>query len=347
MSVKKVLVGTMFGAAAAAAAYAFGGGYVFRRIGLARRPFPWDAGPGNVSRPWDAPPTPRMTYADGKKVPFDPDGKGKELAEADTALYKMVTARGVKCAIRSYDGLHLAARYLPPEEGVPRAIVLMMHGFRANPMKDFSAAACDLTAKGYGLLLVDQRTHNDSEGDLITYGVRERYDARDWAQMLERKFPGVPVFAYGVSMGAATVMAAAPLFPTNVRGIIADCGYTNMRAIFAEVIARDYHLPPFPVLNAAEIINRAASGFGFRDVDSAQELRKGRIPVLLIHGDADSFVPFRMGKEIDEKIRGAVDVTFCPIPGADHAMSYVTAREKYAAEIQAFMGKCTAPPAEV
>ncbi len=339
MNGKKVLVGTMIGAVCSAAAYAFGGGYVFWRIGLARRPFPWDKAPGNNSQPWSAPPRPRTKTVNGKEVPFDPDGKGAEIYEADAKLYSMVTERGVKYSVKSYDGLRLAARYLPPESGKPRAIILMMHGFRSNPMNDFSVAACDLTAKGYGLLLVDQRTHNDSDGDLITYGVRERYDARDWARLLEREFPGVPVFAYGVSMGAGTVMAAAPLYPSNVRGIIADCGYTNMRAIFAEVISRDYHLPPFPVLNAAEVINRAAAGFGFRDVDSAEELRKGRVPVLLIHGEADSYVPFRMGKEISDATADAVDITFCPIPGADHAMSYVTAREKYAQEMEAFMAK--------
>ena len=60
-------------------------------------------------------------------------------------------------------------------------------------------------------------------------GVKERYDARDWAVWAKSHFgPEVPIFLMGVSMGAATVLLAAGLdLPANVCGIVADCGYTS------------------------------------------------------------------------------------------------------------------------
>lgn len=325
------------GAAAGAAALSFAGGLFFYRIGLGSRPFPWDKKPADA---WEAPPKPRMTKADGKDVPYDPYGMGEAIHAADLALYDAVAARGRRFELTSYDGLRLAARYLPPEEGEPRAIVLMVHGFRANPMKDFSLAACDLTKKGIGLLMITHRAHGESEGDLITYGVRERFDVRGWAKLLYEQFPGVPVLLYGVSMGAATVMATAGIAPANVRGIVADCGYTNMRAIFSEVISRDYHMNPFPVLNAAEMMNRAREGFGFTDVDSAAELLKATVPVLLIHGKADGFVPFRMGLEIYNKTKDKIDIDFWPVENADHAVSYACAPAEYAEKLDAFIAKC-------
>ena len=59
----------------------------------------------------------------------------------------------------------------------------------------------------------------------------------------------------GLSMGAATVLMASELeLPSNVIGIIADCGYTSPGAIVRKV-SRDVRIPawvsyPFLVLGA-------------------------------------------------------------------------------------------------
>ena len=73
------------------------------------------------------------------------------------------------------------------------------------------------------MLLPDQRAHGYSGGHTITMGVKERYDARDWAVWARSHFgPEVPIFLMGVSMGAATVVLAAGLsLPDNVCGVVA------------------------------------------------------------------------------------------------------------------------------
>ena len=86
----------------------------------------------------------------------------------------------------------------------------------------------------------------------------------------------------GLSMGASVVMAAAELdLPDNVRGIIADCGYTSMRGIFDKIIREWFHLPPFPLVPLTDLYCRVRHGFGFSDVNSAETLAHATVPVLL------------------------------------------------------------------
>ena len=150
----------------------------------------------------------------------------------------------------------------------------------------------------------------------------------------------MPVILDGISMGAATVMAAAALdLPENVRGIIADCGYTSMRGIFEKVIRQWFHLPPFPLVDLADRYCRLLNGFGFRDVSSAECLRKAKVPVLLAHGEADDFVPYSMAVEIYEAVRDFVDIEFISVRDAGHGLSYPVAKEPYLAAMRDFFGE--------
>lgn len=235
--------------------------------------------------------------------------------------------------ISSTDGLTLAAHYIPPAKE-PRGIFLMVHGYRSSGFHDFGGAVHDMTRDGFGCLVIDQRAHGESGGDTITFGVRERLDVREWARFLEKTFPGVPVILDGVSMGAATVMAAAALdLPKNVRGIIADCGYTSMEQIFQKIIRQWFHLPPFPLVPLTSLYCRLKNGFGFADVNSANALACAKIPVLLAHGEADTFVPHEMAEQIYAAVRDTVDIEFVSVPGADHGLSYLLDYEHYYAAL--------------
>ena len=80
-----------------------------------------------------------------------------------------------------------------------------------------------------------------ARGKYITYGVKERFDCRDWAVYAARRFGDRPLFLMGISMGAATVLMASGLeLPENTRGIVADCGFTTPWEIMAHVARRDF-----------------------------------------------------------------------------------------------------------
>ena len=151
---------------------------------------------------------------------------------------------------KSFDGLRLAAHWLPAEN--PKRIVIAMHGWRSSWQRDFSPVSDFLRRSGCSVLYAEQRSHGSSEGEYISYGILERRDVVSWAEYINDHLnTGLPVYLYGISMGAATVMMSSELeFPSPLHGIIADCGYTSPEEII-KTAARERHMPyrlAYPVI---------------------------------------------------------------------------------------------------
>ncbi len=303
------------------------------RYGLCRYPFSRDKGKKDI---WSRPPKPRKN-PDG--TPMDPYGWAERIREADELLYNLVQ-KGQRYTICSRDGLSLSARFILPE-GEMRGIVLMVHGYRSSPLWDFSCGARDMREMGLGCLLIEHRAHLTSDGDVITFGVKERYDVLDWALFLEKNYPGVPVILDGLSMGGATVLLAAGLdLPDNVRGIIADCPFTSMKEMFERVMKAWFHLPPWPFIPLASLYCRLKNGFGFDDVSAFDTLPKAKVPVLMAHGTGDTFVPYEMSRRLYDAVKDKIDVTLITAEGAEHGMSYLGAYEEYRAALVLLFDRC-------
>ena len=105
----------------------------------------------------------------------------------------------------SFDGLRLHGQLVQQPES--KGTILLFHGYRSSWAIDFSIVLPYYHSLGYDLLVVDERAHGQSEGDYITFGVRERRDVVTWAQYAAMHFgPAHPLILDGLSMGAATVL---------------------------------------------------------------------------------------------------------------------------------------------
>ena len=69
------------------------------------------------------------------------------------------------------------------------------------------------------------------------------------------------------------------------------------------------------------------AGYGLDECNAAREVRNAKVPILLIHGDADTFVPCRMCEEIERNC--ASKTTKLIVKGAAHAESYYKDMEAY------------------
>lgn len=240
--------------------------------------------------------------------------------------------------IRSRDGLRLSARLLEGAEDAPMA--LCMHGYRGTAFRDFSGGAEMAVSRGFTVLLPDQRAHGESGGHTLTLGVRERFDCVDWARWLERRYPGRPIFLYGISMGAATVLMATSLgLPGSVCGVIADSPYSSPAAIVRKCCrdtgVSDKLLYPFTALGA-----RIFGGFSLSGADAAAAVAETDLPVLILHGEDDRFVPVGMSAEIARA--NPARVTRETFPGAGHGISFMTDRARYETLVDAFTARCLA-----
>lgn len=257
-----------------------------------------------------------------KRERFDPDrptGEPWFAVVAEGVRYVKPLPRE-EVSIRSRDGLSLYGMIFEPKQP-PRATIILFHGYRSFPEHDFGGILQHyLEDCHFRLLLVDHRAHGKSEGKYITFGVREKDDCVDWARYVADRFgTDHPILLDGMSMGSTTVMlAAGERLPENIVGIIADCGYTTPEAILKKV-GRDLRMPVSLLLPGVYLLCYL-HGFDPRSASAPRALANKTVPILIIHGEADGFVPHEMSVENFAAARG--DKRFLSVPGADHGMSY-------------------------
>lgn len=239
--------------------------------------------------------------------------------------------------ITSYDGKKLYGRYYHVQDNAP--LQIQLHGYHGNALRDFCGGNKLAREAGQNTLVIDQRCHGKSEGHTITFGIKERYDCLSWVQYAVDRFGDeIPIFLSGVSMGAATVLMASELeLPGNVVGVIADCPYSSPKAIIQKV-SKDMGLPPkimFP------FVRLGAAIFGRCDIVSASAasaVANTKIPILLIHGDDDRFVPYEMSCEIFEQCTGKKRFETFNLAG--HGLSFMVDTEKYTQAVSEFIEQC-------
>ena len=238
----------------------------------------------------------------------------------DDAIQYLKDHNALDVYTHSNDGLKLRARWLSANNAI--GSILLFHGYRSCSLSDFSVVIPFYHSLGFNLLLADQRSHGKSEGKFITFGIREHEDVLKWIEYHNENVGTLPVFLGGMSMGATTVlMAAGNELPDNVRGVCADCGFTEPKQILKSVM-RQAHVPAFPLLNIAGWYSRIFADFGIDEYSTIQAMETCRIPVLMLHGTEDHFVPCWMSQV-------AYDIFGCEkqlilVDGATHGTSFLT-----------------------
>lgn len=236
----------------------------------------------------------------------------------------------------SEDGLQLHATYFP--YGDQKKIVICFHGYTSQGMSDYVGLSDYYRRQGFSMLLVDERAHGDSEGEYIGFGCLDRIDALMWIDwVLQQCGEETQILLHGTSMGGATVLMSSGLaLPEQVKGIISDCGFTSAKEVFTHVLHSMYHLPAFPMIQIASLVNKKKAGYGLDECNAAKEVQKAEVPILLIHGDADTFVPCSMCEKIYENC--ASDKKMLIVKGAAHAESYYKDMDAYENALDNFIG---------
>lgn len=236
--------------------------------------------------------------------------------------------------IEGYHETTLKGHFLRAQE--EQRIIIAFHGWHGSWKSDFALCAKKFLEQGCSILLVEQRAHGKSGGKHIGFGILERYDCKAWAQYIAERFgKEKPAYLYGVSMGASTVLMASGLrLPENIKGIIADCGFTTpyqMVVRFAHKILKRGEYPDVPMVNK---LCHVMAGYDFKEYSTLEAMKVCKLPVLFIHGTKDYFVPYYMTLENFHQCRARKELFL--VEGAGHCRSFYTAPEEYMQKIQQF-----------
>lgn len=236
-------------------------------------------------------------------------------------------------SIKSNDGLTLYGKYYEYAKDAP--IELLFHGYKGNARRDLSAGIYRCFSLKHSAFIVDHRASGRSDGKTISFGINEVKDLLLWVNyIVDNINKNAKILLGGISMGAATVMMAADKkMPNNVKGIIADCGYTSPKEIIKHYV-KNMKLAPKLVYPFIKLGAKIFGRFDLEEDSPIKSLKNALYPVLFIHGDIDDFVPYSMSIENYNVCKSKKKLV--TIKNADHGLAYLVDKSTYVKEIEDF-----------
>ena len=238
--------------------------------------------------------------------------------------------------LTSFDNLNLHA-YKVLNQNDSNKWVITVHGYTSEGI-NMSSYAKNYYDMGYNVLIPDLRSHGLSEGDYIGMGWDDRLDIIDWINTILEYNPNAEIVLHGVSMGAATVsMVSGEDLTSNVKAIVADCGYTSVWDEFAYQLDDLFSLPEFPILNVSSLVAKVRAGYFLGEASTLKQVAKSKTPILFIHGDEDDFVPYYMMEELYNATSSEKEML--TIKNAGHAKASEVDPETYWTTVSNFTSK--------
>ncbi|TGL58906.1 alpha/beta hydrolase [Leptospira sarikeiensis] len=167
-----------------------------------------------------------------------------------------------------------------------KGIILLLHGIRANkssmlPRAEFLANA------GYSSILLDFQAHGESEGDLITLGIKESENVRDTIRFIKKNYPNKPIGILGTSLGGASALLAD--ISENLDFLILEAVYSRIEDAIRNRLNNRLFKPLglfTPIVLVWLQFELDLSKTGLRPIDHLQNLK---CPVFIISGEEDPY----------------------------------------------------------
>jgi pimeloyl-ACP methyl ester carboxylesterase len=218
--------------------------------------------------------------------------------------------------------------WLIPATATPhRGLLVYLHGVADNRQSGLGLAT-RYAARGWDVLAYDSRAHGRSDGKACTYGYHER---RDVGRVLDAVGARDAVLL-GCSMGAAVALQAAAVEP-RVRAVVAVSPFATLDRVLRER-ARSLRLVSETDVVAAIALAERQGAFRAGDVSPVAAAARLHIPVLVIHGEADTKIVVDHGREVYAALAGPRQLVVVPRAGHDDILSH---DESWAA-IDRFLG---------
>ena len=217
------------------------------------------------------------------------------------------------------DGERIAAWQLEPEH--PVADVVYFHGNGGN-LSVWMPVLASLHAMHLRVLAIDYRGYGLSTGSPTEEGVYLDAAATvQHAASTRAEGTGRPLIFWGRSLGGPIAASATRVVPPD--GLILESTFVDKAAVIR-----------------AQPLLRVLNVFAAYRFPTAEMLRQFAGPVMVMHGDGDSIVPYALGRELYEQLRGPKQ--FVGVPGADHNDFFDVSRKSYwkpVADFVAVVGK--------
>ena len=264
----------------------------------------------------------------GKRQTLD-EARAWQEAHYDLSWYDALEKTDY--TVESFDGYALHAQLVRNPAPSDRYVVVS-HGYTDNRFGALKYARLYL-ALGFNAIIYDLRGHGEDEPTFCTYSIRESADLNALIADSRARYPNAEALGiHGESLGAATTAAVMKYRPP-VDFAVCDCGFSEIESIMRAGLRR-MRLPG-ALFGLAALCARLRYGYDIRQMRPIDSLPDNEVPMLFIHGAADSFIPPAHSEAMRAATKGYAELHL--IPGASHAASVLTAPEEYLRILEQFL----------
>jgi fermentation-respiration switch protein FrsA (DUF1100 family) len=264
--------------------------------------------------------------------------RSSDLKSADYSIYRenhdwLEAQEPTILQIEALDNTSLSAYFISHPHA--QLGVILVHGYSSSAKAMSTYARYYYDKLNASILMIDLRAHGLSGGSKIGFGYNDRLDLPLWMSQLRMHLPKqIPIVLHGVSMGASTILYTLADGIENVSAVISDSAYIDLKPIFKRQIQMIYKLPTQGVMSLVSLLMRINNGFFLHQTQVLRNLNT-TLPILIMHGELDRFVPVEMAQQLFQHYKG--DKTLYIAPNALHAMTYAIDRDRYEKTIALFL----------
>ena len=242
--------------------------------------------------------------------------------------------------IETRNGYNLKAYYLPIEKHNHYSsdhFVVIAHGYTYTHYGSIKYASI-FKELGYNVIFYDERFHGESGGKNCSLGYYEAQDLEDVITDTFTRFgSSIYLGTYGESMGGATVLLEQQK-ESRLQFVIADSSFCDLTDLVTYLIKKKAHLPKWPFLGIANFFFRIATKITFSDISPIKAIKNAKVPVLLLHGSADEYIPPSHSRQLFDACPSVKQLYISTNP-AKHVESFMLNRIEYTNTVKEFIGK--------
>ncbi len=257
-----------------------------------------------------------------------------------------LTFRAVKGEASWYAGMPAGVQdvWLPVGDGTQRIhawwwpgddpsapAIFYLHGVRWNLTGNLRRIE-QLRSFGFSVFAIDYRGFGKSDGDLPSEAMCYEDARAGWAWLAQRQPDSARRFIYGHSLGGAVAIDLAASLARGdhgtlpkARGLIVESTFTTLADVAAELSWS--WLPTNLILS--------------QKFDSIDKIREVDVPVLVVHGAGDRFVPSKFSQALYTAARGPKKLLL--IENGSHNNSMWMGTEEYQHALSELFGLRGAP----
>lgn len=262
---------------------------------------------------------PPRTFYDIRNLP-------SEYADGDRVI-----KRENVCIMNSREQ-RIFGSYMPATSFAPgNPCIIYLHGNASSQLEGIFVAKL-VYGMGISVLTIDCSGSGIADGEYISLGYHEREDVKAAVKYLREERNVQSIVLWGRSMGATVAAWCAADPELELSGVVCDSPYISVDAIVEDLIgdSKLKWLLCKVLVPLTDFFVKRKIGISMHDINMMEDIKKARVPLLIIHTFSDSFIRVRQSRELFAAYGGSKKFMYTPY--GDHTTQrqpYVTAQELY------------------